>query len=81
MAANFDAFEVFPDIVGAVASRPGIFSWRVLSTIVAAVMVVVVVEVRQSGESTAPRGRFSTEKESRRKGEERNVSASREHDS
>ena len=29
MAANFDAFEVFPDIVGAVASRPGIFSWRV----------------------------------------------------
>lgn len=78
MAANFDAFEVFPDIVGAVASRPGIFSWRVLSTIVAAVMVVV---VRQSGESTAPRGRFSTEKESRRKGEERNVSASREHDS
>lgn len=78
MAANFDAFEVFPDIVGAVASRPGIFSWRVLSTIVAAVMVV---EVRQSGESTAPRGRFSTEKESRRKGEERNVSASREHDS
>lgn len=80
MAANFDAFEVFPDIVGAVASRPGIFSWRVLSTIVAAVMVVVV-EVRQSGESTAPRGRFSTEKESRRKGEERNVSASREHDS
>lgn len=80
MAANFDAFEVFPDIVGAVASRPGIFSWRVLSTIVAAVMVVVV-EVRQSGESTAPRGRFSTEKESRRKGEKRNVSASREHDS
>lgn len=78
MAANFDAFEVFPDIVGAVASRPGIFSWRVLSTIVAAVMVV---EVRQSGESTAPRGRFSTEKESRRKGEKRNVSASREHDS
>ena len=64
MAANFDAFEVFPDIVGAVASRPGIFSWRVLSTIVAAVMVVVV-EVRQSGESTAPRGRFSTEKERR----------------
>ena len=56
---------------------PGAFF---LSTIVAAVMVVVV-EVRQSGESTAPRGRFSTEKESRRKGEERNVSASREHDS
>ena len=44
-------------------------------------VMVVVVEVRQSGESTAPRGRFSTEKESRRKGEERNVSASREHDS
>lgn len=36
MAANFDAFEVFPDIVGAVAScSAGIFSWPcVLSTIV-----------------------------------------------